>query len=351
MNIVLQYVLAIVGFSIIILVHECGHFLLCKLSGIHVEEFFIGFGPKLVKFKSKSGTTYGINAIPLGGYNKILGVNRDEFISGDKKEKAFFNKPFYKKFLVIVGGGGFNIIFAILLIGVFLSMGIYVPTNIVEYIQPDSPADRYGFEVGDKVIALNDKSIEDWDKFSELTKSYPGKTVTYTVIRNSRQITIEVKLDNKEGEGFLGISPRLIKKKMGLIETVKESFKMTWEISVSYVKLLGMLFTGGLSFAEARPVSPIGVINIFQQSASMGFQNFVLFVALVSLLLAFGNLIPILPLDGGHLVILVIEAIKRRPISKKAMEVYNTIGLLIVVSLVMIGFIFDIISPFNIQNM
>ncbi|MBC7332958.1 MAG: site-2 protease family protein [Actinobacteria bacterium] len=351
MNTILQYILAIAGFSIIILVHECGHFLLSKLNGIHVEEFFIGMGPKLAKFKSRSGTTYGISAIPLGGYNKILGFDRSESIPDDKKSKAFFNKPFYKKFLVIAGGGVFNVIFAILLIGIFLSMGIYAPVNVVEYVQPDSPADRYGFKTGDKIIALNDEKVEDWDKFSQLTKSHPGELVTYTVLRNGEQITIEVKLDDKEGQGFLGISPKLVKKKIGLIEIIRQSFKITWEVSISYVKLFGMLFTGALSFAEARPVSPVGVINIFQQSASMGFQNFVLFVALVSLLLAFGNLIPILPLDGGHLVILIIETIKRRPVTKKVLEVYNAIGLVIVMSMLIIGFIFDIISPFSIQNL
>ena len=134
---------------------------------------------------------------------------------------------------------------------------------------------------------------------------------------------------------------------MGFFSIVKESFKMTWDISVTYVKLFGMLFTGKLSFSEARPVSPIGVISIFQQSASMGFQNFILFVALVSLLLGYGNLLPILPVDGGHIVIIIAEAIRRKPIPKRAMEVYNSIGMVLIISLFVIGLVFDIISPFK----
>lgn len=350
-NVILQYILAILGFSLIILVHESGHFFISKICGIHVEEFFLGFGPKLIKIKSKSGTTYGVSAIPLGGYNKILGMDRNEYIPEHKKNKAFHNKPFYKKLLVIVGGVGFNAIFAVFLIGIFLSMGVFVLTTTIEYIKPGSPADLYGLEVGDKVVALNDDSIEDWDEFSRMTKSHPGEKVTYTILRGEKEISIEVKLDNIEGEGFLGISPKLIKEKLGFFEIIKRSFTMTWEISKSYIKLFGMLFTGQLSFKEARPVSPIGVISIFQQSASMGIQNFILFVALVSLLLAFGNLIPILPLDGGHIVILIIEAIRRKPVSRKFLEIYNTIGIVIIVSLFMIGVVFDIINPFNLKSM
>jgi len=351
LNVFFQYILAILGFSLIILVHETGHFLFAKVSGIYVEEFFIGFGPKLIKFKSRGGTTYGISAFLLGGYNKILGLDRNEHIPEDKKDKAFCNKPFGSKLLTTVGGVGMNAVFAVILIGIFLSMGVFAPVNVIDYVQPDSPADINGFKVGDRVIALDDNRIEGWDKFSSLTKNNPGKKVTYTVIRNGQELKIKTKLDNVEGEGFLGISPKVVKKKLGFLEIVKGSFVMTWQITKSYIELFGMLFSGKLSFAEARPVSPVGVISIFQQSASMGFQNFILFVALVSLLLAFGNLIPILPLDGGHVAILLVEAIRRRPVSKKFLEIYNKIGIVILVSLLAVGFIFDIISPFNLQNM
>ncbi|MFZ3085051.1 MAG: site-2 protease family protein, partial [Candidatus Hydromicrobium sp.] len=204
---ILQYILAIIGLSMIVIVHEFGHFLMAKLSGIHVEEFFIGFGPKLFKFKDRRGTAYGISAIPVGGYNKLLGMDRNESIPSGMEDKAFHNKPFYKKLQVSIGGVGFNIIFAVILIGIFLSMGVLVPTTIIDYIQPEAPADISGFKIGDKVIALNDQKIESWDDFSALTKKYPGKEVTYTVIRDGEEIKLEVKLNNVEGQGYLGISP------------------------------------------------------------------------------------------------------------------------------------------------
>ena len=348
---ILQYILAIIGLSLIVLVHEFGHFLMAKLSGIHVEEFFIGFGPKLFKFKDRKGTTYGISAIPVGGYNKLLGMDRNESVPPHLKDKAFQNKPFYKKLLVSIGGVGFNIIFAVILIGIFLSMGVLVPTTIIDYIQPETPADTGGFEVGDKVIALNDQKIESWDDFSSLTKKYPSGEVTYTVVRDGEEIKLVVKLDKVEGQGYLGIGPQYVKEKLGFFEIVKESFRVTWDISITYIKLFGMLLSGKIPFSEARPVSPVGIVNIFQQSASMGMQNFIFFIALVSLLMGFGNLIPIFPLDGGNIVLIIVETIRKKPVPRKVLETLNFIGIFILVSLLIIGFVFDIINPFDIRNM
>ena len=349
--IILQYILAIIGLSLIVIVHEFGHYSFARIGGIHVEEFFIGFGPKLFKFKDRRGTTYGISAIPVGGYNKLLGMDRNESIPPNMKHKSFQNKPFYKKLLVAMGGPGFNVIFAVILVGIFLSMGVLVPTTIIDYVQPEAPADISSFKIGDKVIALNDQKIESWDDFSALTKKYPGKEVTYTVIRNGEEIKLEVKLNNVEGQGYLGISPSSVEEKLGFLEIVKESFKMTWDISVTYIKLFGMLFSGKIPLSEARPVSPVGIVNIFQQSVSMGMQNFIFFIALVSILMGFGNLIPILPLDGGNIVLIIIEAIRRKPVPRKVLEIINSTGIFILVSILIIGLVFDIINPFNITNM
>jgi regulator of sigma E protease len=347
---IFQYVLAILGLSLIIIVHESGHFLAAKASGIYVEEFFIGIGPKIFKIKSKSGTSYGISAIPVGGYNKLLGMDRSEAVPAGMKEKAFHNKSFFKKFLVCISGSGFNIIFAVILIMIFLSMGVFAPSTTIEYIQPDSPADVSGFEKGDDVIALNGRGIESWDDFSTITKEYPGQEVTYTVIRDGEEMEIRAKLENLEGQGFLGISPLYVKERLGFFEIVKESFKILWDVCVFTVKAVGMLFRGELSFSEARPVSPVGVVSIFQQSVNMGFQDFIFFVALVSIMLGFGNLLPILPLDGGNILLVVIESIRKKPVPKKVFEIFNSIGIFILLSILLIGFIFDIIKPFDITN-
>jgi regulator of sigma E protease len=347
---IFQYILAIIGLSLIIIVHEFGHFLAAKFSGIYVEEFFVGIGPKIFKRKSKGGTTYGISAIPVGGYNKLLGMDRSEAVPAGMEEKAFHGKSFFKKFLVCISGSGFNIIFAVILIMIFLSMGVWAPSTTIEYIQPDSPADISGFEKADEVVALNGRKIESWDDFSDITKEYPGQEVNYTIMRDEKEMEINAELENIDGQGFLGISPLYVKERLGFFEIVKESFRILWDVCVFLVKAVGMLFRGELSFSEARPVSPVGVVSIIQQSVKMGFQDFIFFVALVSIMLGFGNLLPILPLDGGNIVLVAVESIRKKPIPRKLFEIFNSIGIFILISILLIGFIFDIISPFDITN-
>ncbi len=349
--IILQYVLAILGLSVIITVHEFGHYIFARISGMHVEEFILGFGPQLFKYKAKNGTTFGIKAIPVGGYVKIFGMDRREKIPSEMEKKSFGKNTFIKKFLVIFGGAGSNAVFAIVLIWIFLSMGVQAPSNTIDYIHPGTPADISGFEVGDKVVSLNGENIESWDDFVRLNTGHPGEEVNYTVIRKEVELEILVKLDNVEGEGFLGVSPGYIEKRLGFGEIIKEGLKMTWDISTTYVKLFGMLFSGQLSFDEARPVSPVGIVSIFQQSVAMGFQNFLLFIALVSIIVGFGNLIPILPLDGGNIVLIIIESIRKRPIPIRVFEVINSIGIFIMISILIVGFVFDIINPFKLSNM
>ncbi len=351
LTIILQYILAILGFSVIILVHEFGHFIMAKLNGIHVEEFFIGLGPKLLKFKSKGGTTWGLSAIPVGGYNKILGMDRGAKVPRELQEKSYEKKPVFRKFLVIIGGVSMNAVFTVLLIAIFLSLGIFVPTTTVDYVEPGSPADQYDFQVGDKVVALNSQSIGSWEEFAQATRDHQGETAEYKIIRDGQEMTVEARLQERDGTKYLGIGPELTKEYLSVGQIATESVAMTWDIGRTYVILFGMLFSGQLTFDEARPVSPVGVINIFQQSAAMGFQNFILFVALVSLLLVFGNLLPILPLDGGHLVVLAVEGIRKKPLPKKAIEIVNTVGIMLLVSLLIIGFVFDIISPFALHSM
>ncbi len=350
-TVILQYTLSIVALSIIVIFHELGHFLMAKLSGVHVEEFFMGFGPKIWKFKDRKGTVYGIRAIPLGGYNKLLGMDRSEPVLSNLKNKAYYNKPIYKKLLILIGGPGFSIFFAVLLIMIYLSMGVMVPTTVIDYVETGAPADTDGFEIGDKVVSLEGRSINSWDDFSAFTKEYPGEEVKYKVIRQDEELEIKVKLDIKDSQGYLGISPSYEKKSLGFAGTIKEGFRITWDISVSYVKLFGMLVTGRIPLSQARPVSPVGVVSIFQQSVSIGIQDFIFFVALVSILMGYGNLIPILPLDGGNILIVLIEAIIRKPVPRGVIQVISSVGVFILVSLTILAFILDIINPFDIINL
>lgn len=350
-NDILQYIYALLAFSFIIIIHEFGHFLFARISKVHVEEFFIGIGPKLLKFRAKSGTLWGLSAIPVGGYNKISGMNRDEAVPAGKEDRLFYKKPYWIKILIIIGGAFFNILFAFLLIFIFFNMGMEVGTNKIEYIQENSPAYIYGLKQYDEIIKINNTVINNWEELSENIKKFPNQKVQIIINRSNQHKEIEIVLEEKNGEGYLGISPITERQFPGVLKSLKETIKFIRDFIISYFKLLGMLFIGKLSFEQARPVSPIGLVSVFKQSASMGLQYFIMIIALVSLLLGFSNLIPLLPLDGGHILVLTIEAIRKRPLNKKAIQIYNATGMVIFISLFLIAIGFDIFRPFNFTGM
>src|SRR5450830_418084 len=188
MSTALQYVLAIIGFSFIIIVHEFGHFIFAKINKIFVEELFLGMGPKILKFKSKSGTLWGLCAIPVGGYNKIAGMDKEEKIPEERKDNIYYKKSFWVKFSVIFGGALMNAIFAVLLIIIFFSMGIYSPTNSIDFVEKNSPAQTYGLKINDKILYLNDIKIQNWDDFSVNIKKYPDKVVSFRVLRDGKEL-------------------------------------------------------------------------------------------------------------------------------------------------------------------
>jgi len=354
-NLILQYAFSLIALSSIVIVHELGHFSMAKLSGVHVEEFSIGFGPKIFKFMDKKGTTYAISAVFFGGYNKLLGMNRSEPVPSGMKNKSFHSKPAYKKIIISIGGTLFNIIFALLLIGLFLCFA--APTTTVEYIEPDSPASMADIRVGDELMSIEGEEIKSWNDFVTLTEKNPGKEVTYSVLRQDNIVEIKAKLADKDGEGYLGIAPYqsfdpvYAIKSYGFFGFIGESFKMVWDITVSYIRAFGMLFSGKIPLSEVRPVSPVGIVSVFQQTASMGMKDFIFFVAFISILVGYGNLIPILPLDGGNILFIIIESIRRRPVPQKVIESFNYAGMAVLACILFIALVLDIINPFNIINL
>ncbi|MEA2015343.1 MAG: M50 family metallopeptidase [Actinomycetota bacterium] len=354
-TIIIQYLLSIAALSLIVIVHELGHFSMARLSGVRVEEFFIGFGPKLFKVKDRRGTTFGISAIPFGGYNKLLGMDRNERIPSGMENKSFHNKPAYKKLLISIGGTGFNIIFAVLLIWIFLCFA--APTTTIGYVEPGSAADEADFKLEDRFVSMEGHKIEKWEDFVLLTENNPGEEVNYIIERNGEEAEIKVKLTDKDGEGYLGVAPSqyfnpgYAIKNYGFFGLIKESFTMTWDITITYVKAFGMLFSGEIPISEARPVSPVGILNMFRQTASMGMQDFIFFIALISILIGYGNMIPILPLDGGNILFIIIESIRKRPVPQKVIEYFNYAGVFILVSLMLIAVVLDIINPFSFVNL
>ncbi|GFP25803.1 regulator of sigma E protease, partial [Candidatus Hakubella thermalkaliphila] len=232
-------------------------FLAAKISGIGVEEFSIGFGPKLFSFR-RGETVYGLGIFPLGGYNKLVGMDpteqlatedagypqRDgktpvgmdptERLATERERLSFYNKPILHRAFTILFGPSMNYVFAVFLLTVFFMMGTYFLTLEIESIMPDSAAEAAGFQAGDKVVAVEGQEIKDWEELVRITQEHPGDRLSYVVERDGEQLTIEATVGKRGEVGFLGIGPRLVKKELDLFPAALSSLRASYNITRLY---------------------------------------------------------------------------------------------------------------------
>jgi regulator of sigma E protease len=345
--VILNFLLAIVGFSLLIISHEFGHFISAKIFRIGVEEFAIGFGPRIVSFKFR-GTLYSLRVIPFGGFNKLVGDEQAQ--RSEQPINSFLKKPASIRALTFLCGPIMNYLFAIILIFIFFIMGIQAPTTQVAEVIENSAADSAGFGVNDIIVSVGGTSVNSWEEIVAITQENPNNTLEYIVVRNSDHIKIFPMLSEMDGKGFLGISPKVERQYIGFVKSSINAVKTTGYINVLYVKGLSMLFMGRLSLEQARPVSPIGIVDMTAQVAQSGFQNFLFFMGLLSILLGMSNMIPLLPWDGGHLLMLLIERIRGRPLSEKTQKAIASFGYMIAIAIFAIAIFMDIFNPIDLNK-
>lgn len=341
---------AIVLLGILIFVHELGHFLFAKLLGVRVLKFSLGFGPKVVGRKY-GDTEYMISSIPLGGYVKMLGEEPGAELKDDEKKFAYNYQPVWKRFLIVFSGPMFNLLFAaVIFVFIFLS-GIPVLYPEVGEVVDKSPAQKAGILKGDRIIEIEGVVISQWDEMTLIIHKNPEKQLRFRIQRDDKIIELSIAPEKnvikdifgEEKEiGLIGIKPsgNSFVKKEGIVNSVTKGFLRTWEICkltvVGIIKL----------FQRIIPADSIGgPILIFQmagQQASLGLLNFFMFMAIISINLGILNLLPIPILDGGHLLFLVIESIRRKPLNEKFMIVAQRIGLAIILTLMVFAFYNDI---------
>lgn len=335
----------IVVFGLIVLVHELGHFITAKLTGMYVEEFAIGFGPKIVSFKYGE-TRYSIRAIPLGGFNKISGMDLEDTSAGDR---AYCKKPLLSRLLVISAGSLMNFILPIFLIAFSAYYyGITTPSNapVIGQVMVSSPAYDAGLKAGDKIVSIDGFSINNWQEIGEKLQDKEGRSVHLIINRDNedRKIQVFPRQDADSKKLLIGIMPSGTTEHFSLGQSLEIGFSYVVNVIQEMYKGLLDLITGKSS---AELSGPIGVAQMTSQYAKMGMQALITFTAILSINLGVINLLPIPALDGGHIVMLIIEGIYGKPISPKVLKKVQAIGVVLLLSLMVFATTKDIFKIFN----
>ncbi len=333
------YFILILG--IIVCIHEFGHFLFAKKSGIYVYEFSIGMGPRLFKWKRKNDETeYSIRLLPIGGFVQMAGEDLEaDQKSQIPKEKQMQNKKWYQRFLTIIAGVMFNFILAIVLLFVIsLIHGAPSLGTTIGEVTPNSPADQAGLEKHDKIIKVGNKKVNNSDMLMLQLQVISNKETTFVVLKqDGTEKTLSItpkKVTIHKQEGYQYGFSLESKTSHGLLPSLKYAFSKTASIVEQMIFIIGYLFMGKLSLSSLA--GPVGIFQVVGETAKTGILNILYLIAFMSINVGFINLLPIPAFDGGRLLFLVIEKIKGSPVSPKIENTVHAIGFMLLMLLMVV---------------
>lgn len=314
-NNIIPIISSLLVFSVIVLLHEFGHFSVAKLSGVKIHEFAIGMGPKLFSIHGKE-TEYSIRALPIGGYVKMLGEDEES-----EDERSFGKKNIFARIAIIAAGPIMNFLTAIAIFAM-ISMAIGFPSTYIGELIEGYPAQEAGLLPGDKIVEINGQEIEAWNDIIKGVNT--GADETYIKVERDGE-TLNIKLVPVEEDGRLmvGISPEY-KKDMG--NSLKYGFLRTKEILFSMIEFLGQAITGQ---SKETVVGPVGIIKVVSDASRTGIMNVMYIMGIISINLGLINLIPFPALDGGRIVLLLVEMIRRKKMDEEREGMFHFIGFVI----------------------
>lgn len=323
---------AVFVFLLVITLHELGHFSVAKLVGIKVNEFSIGMGPNIYN-KTKGDTKYSLRALPIGGYVAMEGEEED---SNDPN--SFNNAPLLSRIAVVVAGAFMNFILAILAFTLAFTI-IGVTTTTIDEIVENSPAMIAGISVGDKIVEIDNKKINNWDDISTAINNSTAEEITVKVERgeNTEEFNLTPKVE--EGRKVIGIIPKI---KHSFIDAFLLSFKTTLKVILSIFSVFKLIFEG--NFRMDMLSGPVGVISVIGESTSQGIGSLLFILGVISANLGVINLLPIPALDGGKVMFLLIEAVRGKPIDKEKEAMITLAGLVLLFGLMIYVTIFSDLS-------
>jgi regulator of sigma E protease len=347
--------------TVLIFVHELGHYWVARRCGVRVEVFSIGFGPEIVGWTDKADTRWKISAIPLGGYVKMFGEGeqRDDGdalsapLTLEERQVSFRHKSLGRRAAIVFAGPAANFIFAIIVLAcLFGFLGQpFTPAEIGSVLE-DSAADKAGMKPGDFIVRIDGDEIERFEEVQQIIRMNPEKTVEIVVLRDGANVAMEVtptlrevkdRIGNTVKIGLLGVTREGVAfRKHGPAKALWYAVKETWDLSAGTLKAVGQIIVGSRSSDELG--GPIKIAQMSGEVWKMGAVSLISFMALLSINLGLINLFPIPMLDGGHLLFFAFEAIRGRPLGEKVQEYGFRIGVVLVFSLMLFVIINDIVN-------
>lgn len=338
MTTVLLVIIAVILFGLIIFLHELGHFLTAKLSGIKINEFSIGMGPKLLSFGKKE-TKYTLRLFPIGGFCAMEGEDDDS-----EDDRAFSNKPVWKRMIVVAAGAIMNIIFGFVLMAVVLCQQNLLGTNQVADFAEGSKLEEAGAEVGDYIVSIDGYSVStDRDLSFGFAFADPADGVDVTLSRNGEKI----ELDNVPFDTVVGETGResvtmdfyIYGEQKTFLNVAGKTFMDTGSVIRMVFASLGGIVSGKFGFNDLS--GPVGAAQAITQAASAGLSvsfmsavnNIIIMMCVISVNLGIFNLLPLPALDGGRFVFLIIEAIRKKPVPQKYEAYVNAAGFILLIAL------------------
>ncbi len=345
----------------LVLIHELGHYLVGRWFGVKVDAFSIGFGKELTGWSDRHGTRWKLCALPLGGYVQFAGdLNatstpgpEERDIPPEERARIFHFKPLWQRSLIVLAGPMTNLLFAVAIFAAFnFAYGRVVATPTVAGFTAQSSARDAGVRLGDRIVEVDGTAIATFTDIPPLVVPYPGRTVTFTLERGGKRIAIPVRVaefvdrddfGNEARIGRIGIAagkPDVVP--VGAIEAVSLGFGQSLGVMRMMATGVGQIVAGERSVKELG--GPVKIAKYSGEQLSLGWESFVSFVALISINLAFINLLPIPALDGGHLAFYAAEAVRRKPLGLRSQEWAVRTGLALVLALMVFVTINDLAS-------
>ncbi len=324
------YIVAVILFLVLIIIHEFGHFIAAKLMGVRVNEFAVGFGPKLLKW-GKGETKYALNLIPLGGYCAMEG--EDE---ASVDERAFCNKKAWRRFVIVVMGAVFNLILGLILVAITLAPAKRFTTTTVASFHENSVSQQYGLQKGDKIIEVDGRRIFTTYDLSYAFTNVDDGIVDITVKRDGKKVELKnVKFATEEADGitYLMVDFYVEGRDKTFLSYISQTFNAAISYCVVIFRSLIDLITG--KYGISAMSGPVGVTVAIGSAARQSLMNIMPIMALITINLGLFNLLPLPALDGGRLVFIIFEMIFKKPVPQKYESIVHAVGFILLLGLML----------------